>query len=110
MAIETDFKRDPRHGLAPHEIGHAPGHRTFRLVLKAVPQHISDHQAEHPVTQKLEPLIMPLNRAAPGLAAHGRDRARMGQRLVQQGRSAESVADPQREVVVRRGVAANGHR
>ncbi len=109
MAVEPDLQRDPRQGVAAHQIAQAACQVAFRLVLEAVPQQIGDDEAEHPVAEKFEALVMVLSGrlAAPAsLAARGatraarrRGNARMGQRLGQQFGPRENMADQPREIV-----------
>ena len=68
-------------------MGVAPRQLAFGLVGEAAPQQLGDDEAEHPVAEEFEPLV-----AAPAAAAPAH-RARMGQRLGQQGLVREFVAE-----------------
>lgn len=84
--FEPDGDRHLMQRVAVDQLGKACRHRPHRFAGKGVEQLFGDEQAEDAIAEKLQPLV-----AETALAV--RSPTGVGQRLLQQGRMAEMVAE-----------------
>ena len=81
MGSKPDRVSDSCESLTADEMGVAAGQVPLGLVLEPPPQEIRDDQAQNPVAEKFEPLVVAMGGlpAAPAATVLGRKRTRMGQ-------------------------------
>jgi len=84
------------------------GQSAFRLGLEPAPQTIGNHETEDTVAEEFETLVRALDGSpTPAATAFGNERARMGQRLLQELAAGELVADDVRERLRRQDARAS---
>ncbi len=96
-----------QHGLG-HQMGETRAELAFLLIGKALGQPLGNEQAEHPVADEFQPFVRPRAAAARGAPARQRPAdhgGTMSQRLTQQFRAGEIVAE---EILCRMGLGFGG--
>ena len=86
-APSSIVRADVRARFLAHEIGQAARHFPFVGLGESAEQHVGDHEAEHVIAEKFEPLI------GAGAVAGAGQRRNVGERLLEQSRILETIAD-----------------
>src|SRR5262245_23751784 len=79
-------------GLLAYQVGKTPRHLAFIRLGEGAKQHVGHHEPEHVIAEKLEPLV------GAGAVARTGQRGNVGERLLEQGRVVETVADAPFEI------------